>query len=70
MLRTAGASPFMCPAHLKPGAIFLHYPGLARTVYDTLYMTVYCDFPVKNAVYTPYIYGSGQPYIFLIWYAS
>jgi len=22
------------------------------------------DFPAKNNVYTPYIYGSGQPYVF------
>jgi len=37
------------------------YVGLARTVYDR----TFCDFPAKNTVYTPYIYGPGQPYIHL-----
>jgi len=38
--------------------------GLARTVYIyTVYdRGIYGDFPAKNTVYTPYIYGSGQPY--------
>ena len=31
----------------------------------TPYMTVYllCNFPAKNTIYTPCIYGSGQPYL-------
>jgi len=28
----------------------------------TVYDRIYGDFPAKNTVYTPYIYGSGQPY--------
>jgi hypothetical protein len=28
----------------------------------TLYDRIFGDFPAKNTVYTPYIYGSGQPY--------
>jgi hypothetical protein len=27
------------------------------------YMTVFGDFPADNIVYTPHIYGSGQPYL-------
>jgi hypothetical protein len=27
----------------------------------TVYDRMYGDFPAKNTVYTPYIYGSGQP---------
>ena len=42
-----------------PGRIITHmtYGGLAKTVYDR----IFGDFPAKNTVYTPYIYGSGQP---------
>ena len=29
----------------------------------TVYDRIFGDFPAKNTVYTPYIYGSGQPYI-------
>jgi hypothetical protein len=25
---------------------------------------IFGDFPAKNTVYTPYIYGSGQPYVY------
>ena len=35
---------------------------LARTVYFAMYDRIFDDFPAKNTVYTPYIYGSGQPY--------
>jgi len=35
--------------------------GLARTV---VYNRIFGDFLAKNAVYTPYFYGSGQPYKF------
>ena len=39
--------------------------GMARTVYIcTVYDRVISDFPAKNTVYTPYIHGSGQPYIY------
>jgi hypothetical protein len=40
--------------------------GLAKTVCVQVYTTYDCvfgDFPAKNAVYTPHIYGSGQPYM-------
>ena len=29
-----------------------------------IYDRIFDDFPAKNTVYTPYIYGSGQPYTF------
>jgi len=36
--------------------------GLTRTVYIyTVYDRIYGEFPAKNTVYTPCIYGSGQP---------
>jgi hypothetical protein len=40
--------------------------GLARSVYihHAWHTTEY--FPPKNTVYTPYIYGSGQPYTYPI----
>jgi hypothetical protein len=31
----------------------------------TVYGRVFCDFPAKNTVYKPYIYGSGQPYVWI-----
>jgi len=34
---------------------------LARTVHNTVYDRIFGDFPAINTVYTPYIYGSGQP---------
>jgi hypothetical protein len=38
--------------------------GLARTVYiHTVYDRIFGDFPATNSVCTPYIYGSGQPYL-------
>jgi len=39
------------------------YVGLARTVYIH---RIFGDFQAKNTVCTPYIYGSGQPYVFTI----
>jgi len=41
--------------------------GLAIIVYMwlyTVYDRVFGYFPAKNTVYSPYLYGSGQPYIF------
>ena len=38
--------------------LFRSYVGLARTVYIH---RIFGDFPAKNTVYTPYIYGYGQP---------
>ena len=38
------------------------YVGLARTLTYTVYDRIFGEFPAKNTVYTPYIYGSGQPY--------
>ena len=38
------------------------YVGLARTVFIHC---VFGEIPAKNTVYTPYIYGSGQPYIYV-----
>ena len=41
------------------------FVGLARTVYIyTVYDRIFGDFPARNTVYTPYIYGSGKPYTF------
>jgi len=46
----------------------VRYIGLARTIYIyTVYDRIFGDFPAKNTVYTPYIYGSGQPYRYSIW---
>jgi hypothetical protein len=42
------------------------FEGLARTVYIHRICMYIGDFPAKNAVYTPYMYGSGQPYIYRV----
>jgi len=42
------------------------YVGLSRTVHTymcTVYDRMFGTIPAKNTVYTPYVYGSGQPYI-------
>jgi hypothetical protein len=31
----------------------------------SVYDRIFGGFPAKNTVYTPYIYGSGQPYIYV-----
>ena len=36
--------------------------GLARTVYIRRICPYIRQIPAKNTIYTPYIYGSGQPY--------
>jgi len=36
------------------------HPWCICIVYDR----IFGDFPAKNTVYTPYVYGSGQPYNF------
>ena len=33
----------------------------------TVYDRIFGDFPAKNTVYTPYLYGSGKPYIRYFW---
>jgi len=33
-------------------------------IHNTIYDCIFGDFPAKNTVYTPYIYGSGQPYLY------
>ena len=40
--------------------------GLVRTVYIAVYGRIFGDFPAKNAVYKPYIHGSGQFYILCV----
>jgi hypothetical protein len=37
------------------------YIGLARTVYIHRIRPIFGEFPAKNTIYTPYIYGSGHP---------
>jgi len=61
-------------AHAPPGGTLspkVHTPsvllflGLAKTVYIRIYIhRIFGDFHAKNTVCTPYIYGSGQPYLF------
>jgi hypothetical protein len=47
--------------------IYIIYIGLARIVnIYTVYDRIFGDFPAKNTVYTPYIYGSGQPCIYTV----
>jgi len=43
--------------------LFRSYVGLARTVYIH---RIFGDFPAKNTVYTPHIYGSGQTYSYAL----
>jgi hypothetical protein len=32
----------------------------------TVYDRIFGEFPAKNTVYTPYMYGFGQPYIYTV----
>jgi hypothetical protein len=50
--------------------------GLTKLIYAqgwpepymySVYDRIFGDFPAKNTVYTPYIYGSGQPYLYTMW---
>jgi len=42
------------------------YLGSARPIYIyTVYDCIFDDFPAINTVYTQYIYGSDQPYIYI-----
>jgi hypothetical protein len=36
---------------------------MSRVGQNRIYSPYMTDFPANNTVYTPYIYGSGQPYI-------
>jgi hypothetical protein len=53
-------------------ALDMHIYRVGQICVYALYMTVlymHCkfgDFPAKNTVCTPYIYGSGQPYSYSI----
>jgi hypothetical protein len=38
-----------------------HVQGWPELYICTIYDRIFGDFPAKNTVYTPYIYGSGQP---------
>jgi len=42
------------------------YIGLARIIYIyTVYDRIFGEFPAKNTIYTTYLYGSGQPYLYM-----
>ena len=43
------------------------FVGLARLYMLTVYDRIFGDFPVKITVYTPFIYGSGQPCIYTVY---
>jgi len=45
--------------------MYIYRDGQNRIIY-TVYDRIFCDFPAKNIIHTPYIYGSGQPYIFVL----
>jgi len=40
----------------------MHKNRVGQNRIYTPYDRIFDDFPAKNTVYTPYIYGSGQPY--------
>jgi hypothetical protein len=49
------------PSQISPGNIYI---GLAILVHiHTVHGRIFGDFPAKYPANTPYIYGSGQPYI-------
>ena len=43
---------------------FYGWPGPYIYRIYTVYDRIFDGFPAKHTVYTPYIYGSGQPYSF------
>jgi hypothetical protein len=42
----------------------LHIKGWPESYVYTVYDRIFGDFPAKNTVHTPYIHGSGQPYVY------
>jgi len=40
--------------------------GWPESYICTVYDRIFGNFPAKNTVYTPYTYGSGQPYIYTV----
>jgi len=55
----------VCMVISLPKVLYAIYIGLARTVYIyAVHARMFGNFPGKNTVYTPYIYGSGPPYIY------
>jgi len=46
----------------KREACHTHQEGWPEPYIHTVYDRIFGDFPAKNTVYTPYIYGSGQLY--------
>jgi len=46
--------------HSLAACILVYRVGHIYNVYDR----IFGEFPAKNTVYTPYIYGSGQPYLY------
>jgi len=49
---------------VKPILVFNHIFRVGQNRIYTPYDRILLDFPAKNTVYTPYIYGSGQPYTY------
>jgi len=59
------------PSSYVPWAFALWSPPILQLMYrvgqnriytHTVYDRIFDDFPARNTVYTPYTYGSGQPY--------
>ena len=45
--------------------IYIDILGWPKPYIYTVYDCIFGGFPAKNTVYTPYIYGFGQPYIYI-----
>jgi hypothetical protein len=52
--------------HVGEHDAYVGLTGRAVNMHRIPYMTVFGDFLAKKTVYTPYIYGSGQPYAYLM----
>jgi len=46
--------------------MYHHNSRVGQNRFAPVYDRIFGDFPAKKTVYTPYIYGSGQPYTIAI----
>jgi len=51
--------------HVKRLCMCIYRVGPEPYTY-TVYDRIFGDFPARSTVYTPYIYGPGQPYVLYI----
>ena len=58
-------TPIVLPSHVTlPFKTYVQ--GWPEPYIYTVYDRIFWELPANNNVFTPYIYGSGQPYLFVL----